>query len=260
MTPTMIDTDDSAQLEAARALVLQYLHEAHATELALVTTLTAHISMTPRGAYRTLLERHLRETQAHAQAVQERIGEIGDGVNVVQHAVGLVQTVVGQVLSLSKGPIDMLRGATGEEKLLKNARDECATEALEIATYDSIEAAARAVGDEKTAQLAVRHRADEERMLAGLREQIPALTTATVRERVGGEAIYDPGTTGAADALRGRNGDLPIAGYDTLNAGQVIKRLPRLSQDELQAVERYERAHRNRKTVLAKIEALKAGG
>jgi hypothetical protein len=75
-----------------------------------------------------------------------------------------------------------------------------------------------------------------------------------VRERVGGEAIYDVTTTGAADALRGRNGDLPIAGYDKLNAGQVIKRLPRLSQDELRAVERYERAHRNRSTVLRKVE------
>jgi ferritin-like metal-binding protein YciE len=260
MTTTMIDTDDSAQLEAARALVVQYLHEAHATETALVTTLTAHIAMTPRGAYRTLLERHLRETQGHARAVEDRLEDIGDGTGVVEHAVGLVQTVVGQVLSLSKGPIDMLRGTTGEEKLLKNARDECATEALEIATYDSIEVAARAVGDEKTAELAVRHRADEERMLAGLREQIPALTTATVRERVGGEAVYDPGTTGAADALRGRNGELPIAGYDRLNAGQVIKRLPRLSQEELRAVERYERAHRNRKTVLARIEERKAGG
>jgi ferritin-like metal-binding protein YciE len=249
MAPTMIHTDDPAQLEAARALVVQYLHEAHATETALITTLSAHIAMTPRGSYRTLLERHREETRAHADAVEARLGEIGDGTGVVQHAVGLVQTVVGQVLSLSKGPIDMLRGTTGEEKLLKNARDECATEALEIATYDSLEVAARAVGDEKTAELAVRHRADEERMLEGLREQIPGLTTATVRERVGGEAIWEEP---AGD-------ELPIAGYDTLNAGQVIKRLPRLSAQQLRALEAYERANRGRSTVLVRIEALRAG-
>ena len=47
---------------------IQYLNEAHATEQALTRTLQAHIAMTPRGAYRTDLERHLRETKSHATA------------------------------------------------------------------------------------------------------------------------------------------------------------------------------------------------
>jgi ferritin-like metal-binding protein YciE len=257
-------TTDSDQLEAARELVVQYLNEAHATETALVTTLQAHIAMTPRGAYRQLLEQHLDETRGHAEAIERRVADIGDGTGIVTTALGVVQTVVGQVLALSKGPIDVLRGASGEEKLLKNARDECATEALEIAHYDGIEAAALAVGDEKTARLAQRHRADEERMLAALRREIPQLATATVRERVGGEAIYDPAATGAADNVRdlaGRargDGELPIAGYDRLNAAQVVKRLERLSQQELEAVERYERSHRNRSTVLRKVDQLRA--
>jgi ferritin-like metal-binding protein YciE len=257
-------TTDSDQLEAARELLVQFLNEAHATETALVTTLQAHIAMTPRSSYRQLLERHLDETRGHAEAIERRLTDIGDGTGVVDAAVGLVQTVVGQVLALSKGPIDVLRGASGEEKLLKNARDECATEALEIAHYDGIEAAARAVGDEKTADLARRHRADEERMLAALRDEIPRLASDTVRERVGGELIYDPSTTGASDDVRDLTrsargaGELPIADYDRLNAGQVIKRLERLSGPELDAVERYERSHRNRSTVLRKIEERRA--
>src|SRR3954452_15369482 len=159
-----IDRDDPAQLEAGRTLVRRYLEEAHATETALVTTLQAHITMTPTGDYRALLERHLGETRQQARAIERRLEELGDGANVISAATGLARTLVGQVLALSKGPIDLLRGAGGEEKLLKNAKDECATEALEIATYDGLEATAKEVGDAKTARLAARHRGEEERM------------------------------------------------------------------------------------------------
>jgi ferritin-like metal-binding protein YciE len=199
---TTIDTGDIAQLEAARELVIQYLEEAHATEAALVTTLQTHITITPHGSYRELLERHLAETRQQTRAIERRLGELGAGGGILSATYGLVQTVVGQVLALSKGPIDLLRGSGGEEKLLKNAKDECATEALEIATYDSLEALANAVGDEKTARLAVLHRGQEERMLAELREHLPLLTDATVLARAGGQPSYDLRETGAADAVR----------------------------------------------------------
>jgi ferritin-like metal-binding protein YciE len=162
-------------------LVVRYLNEAHATEGALVTTLTAHLSITPPGSYRKLLERHLAETREHAEAIERRLSELGATTSVIQAGTGLVQTAIGQVLALSKGPIDLLRGGSREEKLLKNAKDECATEALEIATYDALEALARAVGDDQTASLARRHRAQEERMLEGLRAELPGLTKATAK-------------------------------------------------------------------------------
>src|ERR687883_598873 len=95
----------------------------------------------------------------------------------------LIQYLVGQVLSLTKGPIDMLRGEAGEEKLLKNAKDECATEALEIATYDALEATAVAAGDDETAKLARAHRRTEERMLNDLRKQIARLAKQTFESR-----------------------------------------------------------------------------
>ena len=47
--------------------------------------------------------------------------------------------------------------------------------------------------------------------------------------------------------------DLPIPGYDTLAASQVVARLDGLDGDELEAVRAYEAAHRNRKTVLGKV-------
>jgi ferritin-like metal-binding protein YciE len=199
----LIDLADDAQAAAGRRLVIQCLHEARATEAALITTLTAHIAMTPAGSYRTLLERHLEETQAQAAAIQRRLDDLGESASLVQTATGAVQGLVGQVLALTKGPIDLLRGKGGEEKLLKNAKDECATEALEIATYDALEALASAVGDAQTARLAARHRTQEERMLAELRRHLPTLTFATVLALAGGQPTYDLADTPAGEAVRG---------------------------------------------------------
>src|SRR5918999_1842705 len=153
--------------------ILQYLNEAHASELALVRVLQSQIAMTPRGTYRTGLEKHLGETRGHAERLQTRIRELGDGGSVLQAGIGLAEAVAAQALALGKTPIDLLRGSGGEEKVLKNAKDAAATEALEIATYTSIEQLARAVGDDDTARLAASIRADEERMLELVLREIP---------------------------------------------------------------------------------------
>jgi hypothetical protein len=50
---------------------------------------------------------------------------------------------------------------------------------------------------------------------------------------------------------------LPFAGYDRLDERQVIKGLSGHSQIELAAVERYERSHQDRKTVLDKLRYLR---
>jgi ferritin-like metal-binding protein YciE len=210
----------------------RYLNEALATERTLITTLTAHLAMTPSGPYRELLERHLGETKSHAGALDQHA--TAEGTSLVNHALGLAETVVGQALTLAKGPLDLLRGGTSrQERLLKNAKDECATEALEIATYDAIEALATQLGETEIANLAVRHRADEERMLSDLRAIIPAL---------------------AAEA----RSTFPIRDYDDLNAGQVVARLSELGQDDLATVLAYEEAHRDRRAVIEKARQLTA--
>jgi ferritin-like metal-binding protein YciE len=182
--------------------VVQYLNEAHATEQALVRVLQSQIAMTPRGSYRSALETHLRETRNHAERVERRLQALGQGSNPLTAVVGAVETAVGQMLALSKTPSNLLRGSGGEEKVLKNAKDACATEALEIATYTAIERLARSVGDDTTAELAVSIRADEEAMLKRILQEIPKLTGAVVGADIKGDPSYDISTTGAADAAR----------------------------------------------------------
>lgn len=174
----------------SETLVMKQLDEAHALETALVSNLIAHRAMATEPSYRKLLDRHLGETQAQVKAIDERRSDLGrdGGRGVVSLTVGLARDLVGQALVLTKGPLDVLRTTSQTERMLKNAKDECATEALEIATYDGLEAAAKAAGDSRTAELAVRHREQEERMLADLRKQVARLSAQTFETRVGESA------------------------------------------------------------------------
>jgi len=52
---------------------------------------------------------------------------------------------------------------------------------------------------------------------------------------------------------------LPIDGYDSLAASQVVGRLGSLTAAELDSVEQYETSHRARRTILGKINQLRAG-
>jgi ferritin-like metal-binding protein YciE len=189
-------------MNPAQQKVVQYLNEAHAHEQALVRVLQSQAAMTPRGTYRTALETHLRETRDHAARVARRLAELREGANPLQAVVGVAETVVGQALALGKTPLDLLRGSGGEEKVLKNAKDAAATEALEIATYTALERLARAVGDDATATLAASIRRDEEKMLARVLREIPKLTDAVVGADVRGNGSYDIAKTGAADTAR----------------------------------------------------------
>lgn len=188
--------------ELAEQKLVQHLYEAHATELMLVQTLTGHVAITPAGDYRDLLQRHLRQTRDHAQRIQKHLAKREQSRGALQVGYGLAQSAASQMFAMAKLPMDIVRGMSGEEKLLRNARDECANEAMEIATYLAIEELATAVGDTDTARLAASLRADEERMLENLLELIPRLASDVVRAEVEGTSRFDVRHIGAVDAAR----------------------------------------------------------
>lgn len=216
--------------------VLQYLKEARASELALTRVLQSQIAMTPGGPFRSALEQHLEETRGHAQRLQARTRELQQGFHPVLLAVGLAEGVVGQALALSKTPLDLVRGTSGEEKVLKNAKDAAATETLEIATYLALEQLARHAGDGATAELAASIRADEERMLDRVLALVPALTDAVFAADVWGDSSYDVSDTGAADAVR--------------HAGTAVKDAAEDARDAAKA-----KAEKARKAAKAKADA-----
>jgi ferritin-like metal-binding protein YciE len=182
--------------------LVQYLNEAHGSELALVRQLQAQIAMTPKGQYRDGLETHLNETRKHAERLERRLSELGQGSNPLQAGFGALESLIRQALALTKSPLDLVRGTGGEEKVLKNAKDSCAAEALEIATYSALARLARTAGDTKTERLAKSILGDEQKMLDRLLREIPRLTDAVAGAEFDGEGSYDVGETGAADAVR----------------------------------------------------------
>ena len=164
------------------AKLVQYLSEAYAKEKELETALEAHIGMTTRKPYKKRLQEHLKETKAHARGLERRIKQIGGGAP--QLADRVVGQVTGQVKSLAKGPLHMVRGTDEAEKMLKNAKTEYFNEHEEIATYLAIEVLAEKVGDRETAKLAKSIRRDEERMAKFLERQIPQLTKAMAQAEI----------------------------------------------------------------------------
>lgn len=81
---------------------------------------------------------------------------------------------------------------------------------------------------------------------------LPVIATEVLPEPAPGTEVQPGGGPSPDEA------DLPIPGYDSLSASQVVQRLPGLSADELEAVRSYEAARRGRKTVLLRVAQLRA--
>jgi hypothetical protein len=98
----------------------------------------------------------------------------------------------------------------------------------------------------------------------------PTGATATSADTTSGapaaghaDTVPVPTTPGSADGDGTAAGDpavdvatLAIPDYDNLSASQVVPRLDGLTADELEAVRRYERTNRGRKTILNKVHQL----
>ncbi|MBV9000821.1 MAG: DUF892 family protein [Solirubrobacterales bacterium] len=264
--------------------VVQYLNEAHASEVGLVSVLQSQIAMSPQGSYREGLEQHLGETREHARRLEERLGELDQGGNPFQAFVGFSEAVIGQMVALSKAPFDLWRGVSGAEKVLKQAKDACAAEALEVATYTALERLATQVGDTQSARLAASIRRDEERMLQRILREIPKLTDAVKQAEIDPRLSHEITEAGAADAAReagagtrpagpalrsgrgerrpntvaGSRERLPIQRYGSLSTERIIGTLPELSQADLAKIDAYERSNENRDAVLTRISELRS--
>jgi ferritin-like metal-binding protein YciE len=157
--------------------LVQYMNEAYGKERELESSLQAHIEMTTKPPYKKRLKQHLKETKAHAKALERRIKKLGGG----GHA---VQTIVAMATAAAKAPLHAVRGSGEQEKMLKNAKTQYFNEHEEISTYLALETFATKVGDKETAKLARDIRRDEERMAKFLEGQIKSLSNAVAIEEV----------------------------------------------------------------------------
>ncbi len=181
-----------AEISAGNAKLVQYLNEAYGIEKRLETSLEAHIAMTTQAAYKKRLKQHLSETKHHGREVKKRVKQLGGvaatidtpGPAPVAEAAQAVLSGAQKAAALAQGPLHALRGTGQEEKHLKNAKTEYASESEEIAAYSAIETLAETVGDKETRQLARTIRREEERMRSYLEKEIPRLTKAVAKAEI----------------------------------------------------------------------------
>jgi len=181
-----------AELSAGNGKLVQYLNEAFGLEKRLETALEAHIAMTIQPTYKKRLKQHLSETKRHSRDVKKRIKELGGGATTVDTpgpapVTEAAQTVLSgaqKAVALAQGPLHSLRGTGEEEKQLKNAKTEYASEAEEIAAYAAIETLAGVLGDNETQRLARTIGREEERMRSFLEKEIVRQTKAVAKAEI----------------------------------------------------------------------------
>jgi ferritin-like metal-binding protein YciE len=181
-----------ADLPAASAKLVQYLNEAYGLEKRLETALQAHIGMTTQPAYKKRLRQHLTETKRHGREVAKRVKQLGGEASTIEapgpaplaEAAQVVLSGAQKATALAQGPLHALRGTGEEEKQLKNAKTEYASEAEEIATYAVIETLAGLVGDRDTQRLARAIGREEQRMRSFLEKEIVRLTKAVAKAEI----------------------------------------------------------------------------
>lgn len=226
--------------------IMRSLSEACDHEFAHGRALKGQVAMAPAGRVRTTLERHLRETDQHAERLRRRRDELDGRGGLLdtgaRAAQSVVEETVGRALELGKAPLGLVRRSSPQARLLKAAEDDCAAEALQIATYEALERLARDADDVRTAEVAATLRGEEEQMLGELLELIPELADALAAQQIAGTLEAE---------------DLAVAGYDLRSAEEIEAKLPDLSQPELIKIDAYERTHEKRSRVLMQIATLR---
>ncbi len=272
-------------MATARDKVLHYLRNARTAEYGLMTLLAAGVALAPRGEYERRLESQRRRSREREFRLTDRLNELGARSGLGELGLDTVRMISGQSTSLALLPLQLLRGASGEERLLENARDLCGSAAMLAADYRALEQVAHASRDETTAKLAVDLRSEADDVASQTLESLDRLADALITGEIGGERIHRVGGVRAwqtlrlpqlreslyrlrdeaADALRSARRGSPrmgarnlIPGYDTLPAEEICNRLSGLSQAELATVEAYERTTRNRPAILERVQTLRS--
>jgi ferritin-like metal-binding protein YciE len=155
----MADTD-------TRKLLVKCLEDVYALEAHLVQVLSDHVKdAQDEPMIRQKIEQHLHETELHRDRIEQRLNALGGSKPGFKTA---VSNVMGQMMGAAAG--------TRTNALAKNARDEYASEHMEIASYVELIALAQIAGDMDTMRTAQLNLRDEVAMQQWLIQHMPETT------------------------------------------------------------------------------------
>ncbi len=153
-------------------MLIAWLNDAHSTENALIQILEHQIKDAKNyPQVQSKLEQHLEQTRRHAQLVKGCVESLGGKTSTVKTGMA---SLFGQLQAVSTGP--------AQDEMIKNALADYAAENFEIASYTSLIEAAKALGDQQTAQVCQQILQEEQEMAHWLQQNIPSLTQQTLQE------------------------------------------------------------------------------
>lgn len=158
-------------VDARHEVLVRHIDEALALEETVKRQLDSLVATTEDTELKSLFREHRSETEAQLERLRRRLEAHGATPSTVRSAM----TTLG---SAAKVPVDAMRSL----KAARNLRDAYTTEHFEIACYRLLEGIASRLGDDETAEIARRNRAEEEAMARRLDERWEAVVERTLAE------------------------------------------------------------------------------
>jgi ferritin-like metal-binding protein YciE len=160
-----------------REQFIQWLGDAHAMEVGIVSTLEKHIADAKgQPKVRAALTKHLRETKRHATEMKKALASMGGTHPIIKEGVS-------KLANLAAGLVTTAAADT----TVKNAIADYATEHFEIACYNSLIFTATALRETKIAAACRAILKDEQAMAKALEGQLRAINDTYLRTLDDGE-------------------------------------------------------------------------
>ncbi len=199
----MADTDN-------RKLLVKSLEDVYALEAHLVQVLSDHVKdAQDEPMIRQKIEQHLHETELHRDRIEQRLNALGGSKPGLKTA---ISNVMGQMMGAAAG--------SRANALAKNARDEYASEHLEIASYVELITLAQTVGDMDTVRTAQLNLRDEVAMQQWLIQHLPEATLKGLQR----EGVQVPAN--ALPAAQSVFADLGLSGFGFQQGGMGTAQQP----------------------------------
>lgn len=164
-------------MDECRELLVAWLNNAYAMEQSIIKTLEAHAEdAADYPEIKSKIDSHIEQTKNQADRLEDAIEDLGGDVSSVK-------STGAKAMGYLQGALSNL----GDDRIVKNAIMEHATEHFEMATYQSIKTLALRCGEDDVADLADEIMQEEMRMGEKLKEHLPEIVEMYADERLGEE-------------------------------------------------------------------------
>ena len=162
-------------------LLIAWLKDAYAMEKSIINILKVHAKEAKNyPEIQEKIKQHMEVTEDQAERIKQRLEEMGQKTSTLK-------TLSGKFM----GKVQAYGTKFDEDKIVKNALAEHATEAFEMGAYEAIKTAAEKLEDGATVELAQSLFNEEREMKDWLEERLPMLIDMFFTEKARKEPLDD---------------------------------------------------------------------